>query len=90
LGINLQQICFAYAYASSTVVITVLPGGYGKDGYNTQVFVSSFLQFVGMLLIIVHSTGRYVPSMTNPALLTKHIFDMGKMSFIVRPNFDWR
>ena len=50
--------------------------------------MSSFLQFVGILLTIVHSTGTYVPSMTNPALLTKDIFYMGAMSFFVLHNFD--
>jgi hypothetical protein len=52
--------------------------------------MSSFLQFIGVQLIIVHSTGGYIPSITNPARLTKVIFDMGPMSFIVFPNFDWR
>ena len=52
--------------------------------------MSSFLQFIGILLTIVVSTGRYVPSMTNPGLLTKDKFYMGAIIFFVLHNFDWR
>ena len=37
--------------------------------------------------MIVHSTGRYIPSMTKPAPITTGIFDMGKISFLVLSNF---
>jgi hypothetical protein len=49
--------------------------------------VSSFLQFIGILLVIVHSKGKYVSSMTKLAHVTKDIFDMGIMNFFVFSNF---
>jgi hypothetical protein len=57
---------------------------------KTNRCLSSFLRFIGILLIIVHSRDRYIPSMANRGLLTKDVFDMGTISFILLPNYDWR